>query len=92
MADENEDDALRSVALQNAQAILLARQRAEQELIQFAPTAARSEFRPANEITTSSCLWRIPGQVFHKNICQKSSIDSGGRRAQNKREAVWFYP
>ena len=34
MADENEDDLLRSVALQNAQAILLARQRAEQELIQ----------------------------------------------------------
>jgi len=33
MADENEDDLLRSVALQNAQAILLARQRAEQELI-----------------------------------------------------------
>jgi PAS domain S-box-containing protein len=34
MADENEDDLLRSVALQNAQAVLLARQRAEQELIQ----------------------------------------------------------
>src|SRR5262245_1232301 len=34
MADENEDDLLRSVALQNAQAILLARQRAERELIQ----------------------------------------------------------
>ena len=33
MADENEDDLLRSVALQNAQAVLLARQRAEQELI-----------------------------------------------------------
>ena len=33
MADENEDDLLRSVALENAQAILLARQRAEQELI-----------------------------------------------------------
>jgi PAS domain S-box-containing protein len=34
MADENEDDLLRSVALQNAQTVLLARQRAEQELIQ----------------------------------------------------------
>ena len=34
MADENEDDLLRSVALQNAQAVLHARQRAEQELIQ----------------------------------------------------------
>ncbi|HEX4998168.1 MAG TPA: PAS domain S-box protein [Terriglobia bacterium] len=34
MADENEDDLLRSAALNNAHAILLARQRAEQELIQ----------------------------------------------------------
>jgi PAS domain S-box-containing protein len=34
VADHDEDDLLRSVALQNAQAILLARQRAEQELIQ----------------------------------------------------------
>jgi PAS domain S-box-containing protein len=34
MGDDDEDDLLRSVALQNAQAILLARQRAEQGLIQ----------------------------------------------------------
>ena len=31
--DENEDQSLRSVALQNAQAVLLARERAERELI-----------------------------------------------------------
>jgi len=32
-ANENEEELLRSVALQNAQSILIARQRAEQELL-----------------------------------------------------------
>jgi PAS domain-containing protein len=72
MADESEDDLLRSVALQNAQAILLARQRAEQELIQ----AKEALEQKTEELTHAKELIQ---NVFDQAAVGIARIDATGR-------------
>ena len=72
MADENEDDLLRSVALQNAQAILLARQRAEQELIQ----AKEALEQTTKELAHAKELFQ---NVFDQAAVGIARIDATGR-------------
>ena len=52
VANDDEDELLRSVAIQNAQSILVARQRAEQELVaaKEALEARTAELERANEL------------------------------------------
>ena len=56
VSDENEDKLLRSVTLQNAQSILAARQRAEQELVQA---------KEALELRPSGC-----GRLAARSMCR----------------------
>ena len=72
MADENEDDLLRSVALQNAQAILLARQRAEQELVQ----AKEALEQKTEELARAKELFQ---NVFDQAAVGIARIDATGR-------------
>ena len=72
MADENEDDLLRSVALENAQAILLARQRAEQELIQ----AKEALEQKTEELAHAKELFQ---NVFDQAAVGIARIDATGR-------------
>jgi PAS domain S-box-containing protein len=72
MADEDEDDLLRSVALQNAQAVLLARQRAEQELIQ----AKEALERKTEELAHAKELFQ---NVFDQAAVGIARIDATGR-------------
>jgi PAS domain S-box-containing protein len=72
MADENEDDLLRSVALQNAQAVLLARQRAEQELIQ----AKEALEQKTEELAHAKELFQ---NVFDQAAVGIARIDATGR-------------
>ena len=72
MADENEDDLLRSVALQNAQAVLLARQRAEQELIQ----AKEALEQTTEELAHAKELFQ---NVFDQAAVGIARIDATGR-------------
>ena len=72
MADENEDDLLRSVALQNAQAVLHARQRAEQELIQ----AKGALEQKTEELAHAKELFR---NVFDQAAVGIARLDATGR-------------
>jgi PAS domain S-box-containing protein len=72
MADENEDDLLRSVALENAQAILLARQRAEQELIR----AKEALEQKSEELAHAKELFQ---NVFDQAPVGIARIDATGR-------------
>src|SRR6185503_5601744 len=77
--EENEDKLLRSVALQNANSILLARQRAEQELIRAKEALERKTgqlaYSLAIMVTDESGkvtgynqkfveMWRLPSEVM----------------------------
>jgi PAS domain S-box-containing protein len=62
MIEENEDELLRSVAFQNAKSILLARQRAEEELIRTQEALRQSEERLKAALTaagTGTFRWDI---------------------------------
>src|SRR5262245_60161980 len=72
MAHEKEDDLLRSVALQNAQAILLARQRAEQELVQ----AKEALEQKTQELARARELFQ---NVFDQAAVGIARIDATGR-------------
>ena len=72
MVDQNEDDLLRSVALQNAQAILLARQRAEQELIQ----AKEALEQKTEELAYAKELFQ---NVFDQAAVGIARLDATGR-------------
>ncbi|HSU87872.1 MAG TPA: PAS domain S-box protein, partial [Terriglobia bacterium] len=72
MADENEDDLLRSVALQNAQAVLHARQRAEQELIE----AKEALEQKTEELAHAKELFR---NVFDQAAVGIARLDATGR-------------
>jgi PAS domain S-box-containing protein len=72
MADQNEDDLLRSVALQNAQAILAARQRAEQELIE----AKQALEQKTDELARARELFQ---NVFDQAAVGIARIDAAGR-------------
>src|SRR5262245_33532100 len=72
MADEKEDDLLRTGALQNAQAILLARQRAEQELIQ----AKEALEQKTEELARAKELFQ---NVFDQAPVGIARIDATGR-------------
>jgi PAS domain S-box-containing protein len=72
MADEDEEEMLRSVALQNAQTILLARQRAERELI----LAKEALEQKTEELAQAKKLFQ---NVFDQAAVGIARVDSAGR-------------
>jgi PAS domain S-box-containing protein len=72
MADEDEEEMLRSVALQNAQTILLARQRAERELI----LAKEALEQKTEELAQAKELFQ---NVFDQAAVGIARVDSAGR-------------
>jgi PAS domain S-box-containing protein len=82
---ENEEDLLRSVALQNAQSILLARQRAERELVaaKEALELRTAELESANELirtiaeNAASCLLMLD-ERGHASYMNPAAIEETG--------------
>jgi PAS domain S-box-containing protein len=72
MADEDEEEMLRSVALQNAQTILLARQRAERELL----LAKEALEQKTEELAQAKKLFQ---NVFDQAAVGIARVDSAGR-------------
>ncbi len=72
MADEDEEEMLRSVALQNAQTILLARQRAEREIIQ----AKEALEQKTEELAQAKELFQ---NVFDQAAVGIARVDINGR-------------
>jgi PAS domain S-box-containing protein len=85
ISEENEDELLRSVTIQNARSILLARQRAEEDLVaaKEALEARTSELERANEVirtiaeNAASCLLMVNEQGF-ATYMNPAAIDETG--------------